>query len=92
LRRPDLMVFCSEPVLTREALTVVPEAVIEVMSPGSEYKDLQIGPPSYLLNGVRDVIVVDSETSQATWFRPDGSRVLRRGEVVSLECGCEVTL
>jgi len=45
LRRPDLMVFCSEPVLTREALTVVPEAVFEIVSPGSEFKDLQLGPP-----------------------------------------------
>lgn len=92
LRRPDLMIYCSEPTLTREALTVVPEAVVEVVSPGSEFKDLQISPPSYLANGVKDVLVVDPETSQATWFRRDGSRVLRRGETVTLECGCQVTL
>ena len=86
------MVFCTEPPLTQEALTVVPEAVFEIVSPGSEFKDLQLSPPSYLANGIKDVVVVDPLTSQATWFRRDGSSVHRRGETIVLACGCQATL
>ena len=92
LRRPDLMVFCTEPALTRKALTTVPEAVIEVVSPGGELKDLQIGPPNYLANGVKDVIVVEPESGACTHFRRDGIAARKRGETVTLECGCRVTL
>ena len=55
-------------------------------------KDLQLGPPSYLSNGVMDVIVINPETSVCTHFRRDGSRTLRRGETIRLEMGCVVTV
>lgn len=93
LRRPDLMVYCARPkIVGREPLREVPGAVIEVLSPGGELKDLQIGPPSYLANGVLDIVVVDPESGICTHFRRDGSRTLRRGETVRLELGCVVTL
>ncbi len=80
LRRPDLMAFCTRPHLTHEALKVVPEAVFEVMSPGGEMKDLQLGRANYLQNGVKDASVVDPETDVVHHFRRDGSRTLRRGD------------
>ncbi len=92
LLRPDLMVFCAQPPLTRAALTVVPEAVVEILSPRGEFKDLQLGPPHYLANGVKDVLVVDPETEIATHFRREGTTPRRRGDTVLLECGCEITL
>lgn len=90
LKRPDLAVFCSEPTLTREALTVVPEAVVEVLSPRGERKDLQIGPPFYLSQGVREIVVVDPEGDTAHHFRRDGTRQVPRGTAIRLECGCEL--
>lgn len=92
LRRPDVLIYCQKPPRTRTALTVVPEAVVEILSPNGTFKDLQIGPPNYLSNGVKDVLVVDPETEIATHFRRDGTALRRRGDLVILECGCELTL
>jgi Putative restriction endonuclease len=50
LKRPDIAIFCREP----EA-----EAVIEVISQGYEFKDLELGPMFYLSQGVKDVVVLD---------------------------------
>lgn len=90
LKRPDLMIFCDKPVLTREALTLVPEAVIEVLSPGEERKDLIVGPPFYLSQGVKDVVVVNPETRAVHHFRRDGTRLLESPVTIALECGCEL--
>ena len=91
LKRPDLMVFCEKPILTRQASTVVPEAVVEILSPGSEKKDLEIGPPFYLSQGVKEVVVVDPEGEMVYHFRPEGMRKLARPAVIRLECGCELS-
>ncbi len=58
-RRPDIAVFCEDPPEIDEALTMIPAAVIEVVSVGYEYKDLALGAPFYLGQGVRDIIVHD---------------------------------
>src|SRR4051812_19923927 len=62
LKRPDISIFCREPVEDEAAITLVPEAVIEVISKGYEAKDLEIGPRFYLSQGVKDVIVFDPYT------------------------------
>ena len=43
------------------AVTVVPEAVVEIVSEGSELKDFEIGPVFYLAQGVKDVLVLDPD-------------------------------
>lgn len=64
LKRPDISIFSREPNEEEQdsALTMIPEAVIEVVSKGYEAKDLEIGPPFYLSQGVKDVIVFDPLT------------------------------
>ena len=57
LKRPDISIFCQEPAEQEEAVTLVPEAVIEVISKGYEAKDLEIGPQFYLAQGVKDAVV-----------------------------------
>lgn len=47
LVRPDISIFCSRPPRQRQALTLVPPAVIEVVSPNYETKDLEDLPPIY---------------------------------------------
>jgi Uma2 family endonuclease len=51
LKRPDIAIFCREPDEEDEAITLIPEAVIEVISKGYEAKDLEIGPHFYLSQG-----------------------------------------
>ena len=80
LRRPDIAVFYRLPERTRTPTTLVPEAVIELVSPGSEVKDLQISPGFYLSQGVKDVIVSVPETGVVEHFRRDG-RAMHRSPV-----------
>ncbi len=92
LKRPDLMIYRFRPPLTREPLTIMPEAVVEILSPRGERKDLQVGPPFYLSNGVKDVLVVDPERRQGHHFRRDGYQPVALGATVRLECGYELTV
>jgi len=43
-------------------MLLMPEAVVEVVSCGFEAKDLEIGPPFYLSQGVRDMVIFDPAT------------------------------
>ncbi|VFM98658.1 MAG: Endonuclease, Uma2 family (restriction endonuclease fold) [Candidatus Kentron sp. G] len=94
LKRPDIAIFCREPAEEEQdrPLTMIPEAVIEVVSKGYEAKDLEIGPPFYLSQGVKDVVVFDPSTLLVLHVRKD--RATRRISVVdiALECGCRVTI
>ncbi len=88
LKRPDIAIFCQEPAEEDEAIKIVPEAVIEIVSKGYEAKDLEIGPHFYLSQGVKDVVVFDPYTLLVLHVRKDGtSRKISPVDVV-LECGC----
>lgn len=92
LKRPDIAVFCREPDEQEEAITLVPEAVIEVISKGYEAKDLDIGPPFYLSQGVKDVVVFNPYTLVVLHVRRD--KVVRHISPVKIEliCGCCCTV
>ena len=89
LKRPDIAIFCREPDEDDEAITLVPEAVIEVVSKGYEAKDLEIAPSFYLSQGVKDVIVFDPSTLFVLHARRN--RTTRQVSPVEmmLECGCQ---
>ena len=90
LKRPDISIFCKEPSEEEQdsALTMIPEAVIEVVSKGFEAKDLEIGPPFYLSQGVKDVIVFDPLTLLVLHVRKDRTTRQVSPVVIELECGC----
>lgn len=92
LKRPDIAIFCREPDEEEEAITLVPEAVIEVISKGYEAKDLEIAPRFYLTQGVKDVVVFDPYTLVVLHVRRDGSHRLVSPVKLFLECGCECTV
>ncbi|NJK79796.1 MAG: Uma2 family endonuclease [Chloroflexaceae bacterium] len=92
LVRPDVSIFCTPPPRQRQALTLVPAAIIEVISPGYETKDLGDLPPIYLANGVRDVLVVNTDQRQVTHFRSTGPVMHALPLSIDLECGCSCTL
>jgi len=89
LKRPDISIFCREPDEEEEAIKLVPEAVIEVISKGYEAKDLEIGPQFYLSQGVKDVVVFNPYTLVVLHVRRD--RVQRHVSPVelTLACGCQ---
>jgi Uma2 family endonuclease len=94
LKRQDISILCREPAEDEQdsALTIIPEAVIEVVSRGFEAKDLEIGPPFYLSQGVKDVIVFDPLTLLVLHVRRDRTTRQVSPVVIELECGCSVTV
>lgn len=92
LKRPDIAIFCREPDELDDAIRLVPEAVIEVVSRGYEAKDLEIGPPFYLSQGVKDVIVFDPTSLLVLHARRDGTTRSVSPRALELECGCSVTV
>ena len=88
LKRPDVAIFCREPDEEDEAITLGPEAVIEVVSTGYEAKDLEIGPRFYLSQGVKDVVVFDPHTLLVLHVRRDGVTRQISPVTLDLECGC----
>jgi Uma2 family endonuclease len=93
LKRPDIAIFCTEPEEQTGAITLLPETVIEIISPGYEAKDLSIGVPFYLRSGIKDIIVLDPETGEVRHFRPGHSEMRHQTPVLlALACGCEVTV
>lgn len=89
LKRPDIALFCREPDEEDEAITLVPEAVIEIISKGYEAKDLEIGPHFYLSQGVKDVVVFDPYTLVVLHVRRDGSTRQVSPVEITFECGCK---
>jgi Uma2 family endonuclease len=92
LKRPDISIFCREPDEEEEAITLMPEAVIEVISKGYEAKDLEIGPRFYLAQGVKDVVVFDPYTLLVLHVRRDGVSRQVSPVTILLECGCRCTV
>ena len=93
LKRPDISIFCREPEESEQdrPLTLIPEGVIEVVSPGYEAKDLEVGPPFYLSQGVKVVIVFDPATLLVLHVRHGhASRAISPVAIEPL-CGCRVT-
>ena len=89
LKRPDIAIFCREPDEEDETVTLVPEAVIEVISQGYEFKDLELGPMFYLSQGVKDVVVLDPRSKAIIHSRRDDVVRLESPARIQLECGCE---
>jgi len=92
LKRPDISIFCREPSEEEQdsALTLIPEAVVEVVSKGYEAKDLEIGPPFYLSQGVKDVVVFDPLTLLVLHVRKDRTTRQVSPVTIELECGCRL--
>ena len=94
LKRPDIALYCAEPAEANqdEALTTLPEAVVEIISPGYEAKDLEIAPSFYLAHGIKDVLILDPRSRMVLHHRLDGIERLESPVVRQLECGCSLTV
>lgn len=89
LKRPDIAIFCAEPPIQDEALTVIPQAVIEVISPGYEYKDISLNPQFYLAQGLDDVLIVDPRAGIVTQYRTTEVTTHHTPVTIDLQCGCQ---
>ena len=91
-KRPDIAIFCTDQIEQDEAVTTVPQAVIEIVSVGYEVKDLELGPLFYLAQGVKDVVVLDPLTGTVIHSRRNGTVRHVSPTRIVLECDCEATV
>lgn len=89
-KRPDVAIFCREPDEEEDAITLIPEAVIEIISKGYELKDLEIAPRFYTAQGVKDVVVLDPYTLTVLHTRRGETARHTSPVTLRLEAGCEV--
>lgn len=89
LKRPDISIFCQVPKETDDAVKEIPNAVIEIISKGYEKKDLEIGVPFYITNGVKDVVVFNPYTMEVLHFHQGVKRNLISPVRIDFECGCK---
>lgn len=57
--QPDILIVCDRDKLTRPCLYGTPDLVIEVLSPSTRRKDLEIKVPKYLNSGVKECWMID---------------------------------
>lgn len=92
IKRPDISIFCRVPDEWDESITLLPGAVVEILSRGYEAKDLDFGLPFYLAQGVKDVIVVSPLDFSVLHARGDERIRLEAPVTIDLVCGCRVTV
>lgn len=92
LKRPDIALFCQEPPDSDDALELLPVAVIEILSLGSERKDIEVSAPFYLVQGVLDVILFDPRTLDVMHLKQSGIEHYLSPINIELSTGCLVTI
>ena len=90
LKRPDIAIFCQEPVEEDEAITAIPVAVVEIISKNFEKKDLEIAPGFYLSHGVKEIIIYDPRSQDIWHHREDGVQKFTSPHSFKLESGCSL--
>jgi Uma2 family endonuclease len=93
VKRPDIALWCREPANLDAFITELPDAVIDVISPGYEKKDHDSA-ALYLELGVRDVLTFDPRSGVIRIYdTPAQWTELRAPTSVTLRgCGCSVEL
>lgn len=91
-KRPDIAVWCREPELVGRSIATIPDAVVEVVSPRFEAKDLTYLPGLYLAAGVRDVLVYDEQRRCVQHSDCHVTTEYETPHTFLLHCGCEVTV
>jgi Uma2 family endonuclease len=74
-RHPDVTVYKTDPPDTDDICSIwIPEIVVEVVSPGSEFRDYEEKPPEYLAFGVMEYWIFDLEKEQVSILQRSGGR------------------
>ena len=88
LKRPDISIFCEKPLEREEAVTKIPDAVIEILSKSYEKKDLDIGVPFYISQDIKDIVVFNPYTMEVLHFHNGEKREMISPVEIEFACGC----
>lgn len=91
-KRPDIAVFCNDPEQEDESITVLPDAVIELVSPGYEDKDYNVAVPFYKQWGVKDIVVFNPANGEVLHINAEGEQRHTSPVALTFACGCTCTV
>jgi len=92
LKRPDIAVYCEEPIEQDKAITLLPRAVIEIISKGYEKKDMEVSLPFYLTQSIDDIVIFDPATNRVSHYHSGEIDEYKSPVELSFACGCRVTI
>jgi Uma2 family endonuclease len=90
-KRPDIAIFCTEPEQDEE-ITVLPDAVIELVSPGYADKDYNVAVPFYKKWGIRDIVIFDPKSGDVLHINAEGETHYASPVTLTFACGCVCTV
>jgi len=91
-KRPDIAVYCEEPTEQDRAITLLPRAVVEIISKGYEKKDMEVGVPFYIAQGIPDIVVFDPATNRVKHFQAGQTIDYESPVDIVFACGCRATI
>jgi len=91
-KRPDIAIFCADPEQEDEEITVLPDAVIELVSPGYEDKDYRIAVSFYQRWGIADVVVFNPADGDVLHINAAGEIHYTSPVTLTFACGCTCTV
>ncbi len=68
IKRPDISIFCNRPIEQKTVCTLIPEAVIEILSRGYEKKDTEVSLPFYFAWNIPDIALFNPETNRVSHY------------------------
>ena len=92
IKRPDISIFCREPEEQDTACTLIPEAVIEILSKGYEKKDTEVSLPFYLSQGIADIVIFNPVTNMVSHYHGGRMDEFTSPVELTFECGCRATV
>lgn len=92
VKRPDIAIYCHEPVDQDTACNEIPEAVIEIISKGYEKKDTEISLPFYLSYNIPDIVLFDPETNRVSHYCNGQLSEYDSPVELTFACGCRTTI
>lgn len=91
IKRPDISIFCAEPIELDTICTEIPAVVIEIISKGYEKKDTEVSLPFYLAQGLADIVIFDPATNRVTHYHDGKSDTHDTPIDLTFACGCRAT-
>jgi Uma2 family endonuclease len=87
-KRPDIAIFCTDPEQEDEEVTVLPDAVIELVSPGYADKDYNVAVPFYKRMGIADIVIFDPLANDVLHINAAGETHHTSPVTLTFACGC----
>ena len=92
VKRPDISIFCTQPIEQDTACTDIPEVVIEIFSKGYEKKDTEISLPFYLSYNLPDIVLFDPATNKVSHYHDGQTDEYTSPVELTFACGCLATI